>query len=291
MIIREEINLSIQFEDEIDISELNLIMAAHQRLMQRAYLAYQGQPRITQVPKNRFRASVGSVENGSINFRFVVKLIETARELFPTDMEGIVDPVSNVMKYVILFLKKRAELYRKHKAMPTVQMAKNARGNIISPVQVSGNNHNIIISPTIKLGADIMEEPTVQLVRAARKKELKIHCVNGNSKTDIFSISDRDLGILDVVALRDMEAEEMSVKIFKFNKISGKGMLVIMESKTMESETVCNFSASRKDVRYDNIVDAMHDSVDKSEIKVIKNFVYQPSGERTIKSLNIKYIK
>lgn len=80
MKIREEINLLIQFEDGIDISELNLIMASYQRLMQRAYLAYHGQTRITRVPKQKFNASV-NVRSGSIDFGFIVSAYQAAQYL------------------------------------------------------------------------------------------------------------------------------------------------------------------------------------------------------------------
>lgn len=191
------------------------------------------------------------------------------------------------------FFKSRAKLYRRHKAMPIVQVVKNPQGQFIVPVAVHGNNNKIVIAPVIKSGADMSEEPTAQMARVVRNNPgLRISCRRNKSQNaEIFSMSEQDSAILDVAVLKDKESEKITVNIFKFNKHSGKGLLEIINSATMEPGTIYNFKASRSDVRYDDIVDAMHDSVDTSEVMVIKDFIYHPSGEKTVKSLNIMWIK
>ena len=286
---QEHLQLSILGEraNSIRLDELNFILQSYQRMLDRSYLALQGESHIRRVQRARFHAYSPSWKKGSIIMDFLIHMSDAAQFVLPLGPQAIdaFPSVSSMMGTVINFYKARAHLRTQHKKEPSVQTAKH--GNAIGPIEVIGDNNTIIISQTVKNGADMMEEPALQMANFVRKPGFDAICSsNKENRKEEFSIRTEDAGMLNSDIEHSEKSESMVVRIFQFNRESGDGTLRIVESTTIGEGVKLKFSATAD--LHEQIIDAMH--APESKIASTRDFDLHPSGERTISRLHIKTI-
>ena len=277
--------------DSIYLDEFAMILRSYQRILDRAYLAYQGKSRAGYVPRARFHASMRSLDKGSILMELLVYAPALAQALLvATNPNDLQHPLSHLKSVVLDFYRKVANVRQKINKEPIVIVGDN---NDVGDVYVGDitaqGNVEINVNKIVQYGADMMRDPMHDITRRIKKgaiDELRSysHSVQGEKKG--YTLTEADAGIMDSHSSFG-DPEEMAVNIVQFNKYTGNGRLEVVESNTIDSRREIGFYADSDKVEFDKIAGALRQSVRWVSISAIKEFYCYPSGERKISRLII----
>ena len=241
--LEERITLSLMGKqvEAIRLDELAMILRAYQQILDRAYLAYQGKKRATNVPRTGFHTSVQSWKKGSIILDLLVESPALAQAAL------MINPISDLMEGVVMFY--RHLHLPNHFGEKTVKI--EGDNNIVNVVQ--GDN-NIIVSNVVNTAAGLMVMPMQNIVRRIEKGTIETfgshvsHDEDQLQKPPGFALTKKDVGIIDIKHLSG-KTERMVVNIIQFNKKTGSGKLRIVESATIDRDTEIGFLPQKRSMK------------------------------------------
>ena len=131
------------------------------------------------------------------------------------------------------------------------------------------------------------EGPVLQMTNLLKRGNVReiASSIKGDS---LFTIGTEHAYMMHDADEYDDREESLAAKIRRFDTISGKGRLRVIESGSMSVDAEYTFMAP--DALHDDIVDAMHKSVNRTSLIITKDYNRHPSGEMTIACLYIKDI-
>lgn len=180
--------------NKIRLGELGAILSAYQRMMDRAYFAYQGKARPGRIRAKNFQASVKKFDKGSIDISLLVEFVALTNTAMATA------PISTLVEAALL--------YFRSKSAKSENPPRNGGNNNNPLIDIKGDGNIVIVGDNARNAVNMMKGPARDIIRHIDKgaiASLRVRTVPGvlqfsqGQRMIHFSITREDVDLLDSV--------------------------------------------------------------------------------------------